>query len=57
MEQMKEGDRDQVEHSVFNVGSELGRRTLEEMLTQNAREEEVRDAVSGTGGHALRLVS
>jgi hypothetical protein len=57
MEQMKEGDRDQVEQSVCTVGIELGRRTLEEMLTQKAREEDVRDAVSGTCGHALRLVS
>jgi hypothetical protein len=57
IEQMKEGDRDQGEHTGRKAVSALGRTTLEELLKPNAREEDVAGPALGTGGHPLRPVS
>ena len=43
LEQMKEGDLDQLEQTVFKAIIEIGRKAIEEILTQKAKKEEFPD--------------
>jgi hypothetical protein len=57
IEDLKEGDLDQLEQTVFKAIMEFGRTALEELLRQKAREEEAASPTEGSCGHTLRLVS
>ena len=57
IEDLKEGDLDQLEQTVFKAIMEFGRTALEELLRQKAREEEAASPAEGSCGHTLRLVS